>query len=80
MHGLRLAAGVMNMFGRGEGIAEIMRFVHDHPESYASLAVCRRALDGGLDRVTGTTLNELQQYLEDDASDDEIEAYFSIIS
>lgn len=70
----------MGMFGRGEGIAEILRFIEDHPESYASLAVCRRALDGGLDRVTGATLADLQQYLEDDASDDEIEAFFTIIS
>lgn len=68
------------MFVRGEGIAEILRFIGDHPESYASLAVCRRALDGGLDRVTGNTLAELQQYLEDDASDDEIEAFYTIIS
>lgn len=68
------------MFRRGEGIGEIMRFIQDHPESYASLAVCRRALDGGLDRVTGATLSQLQQYLEDDASDDEIEAYYTIIS
>lgn len=70
----------MSLLGRGEGIAEILRFVEDHPESYASLAVCRRALDGGLDRVTGTTVSQLQQYLEDDASDDEIEAFFTIIS
>lgn len=68
------------MRGRGKGIDEILRFVSDHPESYASLAVCRRALDGGLERVTDTTLAQLQQYLKEDASDDEIEAFYTIIS
>ena len=68
------------MIARGEGIADILRFIEDHPESYASLAVCRRALDGGLDRVTGATLAQLQQYLEDEAPDDEIEAFHTIIS
>lgn len=64
---------------RGQGIEEILQFIASHPESYASLAVCRRALDTGLDRVTGTTLEQLEHYLHG-ASDDEIEAYYSIIS
>ncbi len=67
------------MFGRGEGIDEILRFIQQHPESYASLAVCRRALDGGLERVTGDTLVRLEEYLQE-APDDEIEAYYTIIS
>lgn len=67
------------MFGRGEGITEILRFIEEHPESYASLAVCRRALDGGLERVTGDTLTRLEEYLQA-APDDEIEAYYTIIS
>lgn len=64
---------------RGQEINEILRFIQDHPESYASLAVCRRALDGGLDRVTGETLLQLEAYLGV-APDDEIEAYYTIIS
>ncbi len=67
------------MQGRSEGISEILRFIQEHPESYASLAVCRRALDGGLERVTGDTLVRLEQYLQE-ASDDEIEAYYTIIT
>lgn len=67
------------MFGRGEGISEILRFIEEHPESYASLAVCRRALDGGLERITSDTLQELEKYLEA-APDDEIEAYYVIVT
>lgn len=67
------------MFGRGQGISEILRFIEEHPESYASLAVCRRALDGGLDRVTADTVAELEKYLQN-APDDEIEAYYTIIT
>ena len=64
---------------RRDEIDEILRFVQEHPESYASLAVCRRALDGGLGRVTGDTLLQLEQYLHE-APDDEIEAYYTIIT
>ncbi|MBO8141354.1 MAG: hypothetical protein H0Z37_04130 [Firmicutes bacterium] len=63
---------------REEGIAQILRFIQEHPESYASLAVCRRALDGGLERVTGATVTQLEKYLRG-APDDEVEAYCSII-
>lgn len=67
------------MRGRGEEIYEILRFIEEHPESYASLAVCRRALDKGLERVTGDVLVQLEAYLRG-APDDEIEAYYTIIS
>lgn len=65
----------------GERQAEIERilsFVADHRESYASLAVCRRALDPGLPAVTPQVVTELRRRLEG-APDDEIEAYYSII-
>ncbi|MFO7265909.1 MAG: hypothetical protein FWJ73_05330 [Limnochordales bacterium] len=67
------------MIGRGEGIDQILRFIQEHPESYASLAVCRRALDAGLERVTGDVLLRLEEYLRE-APDDEIAAYYSIVS
>src|SRR5690606_41706667 len=58
---------------RRDEIDEILRFVQEHPESYASLAVCRRALAGGVERVTGETRLQLEQYLHE-APDDEIGA------
>lgn len=64
---------------RRKEIQQILQFVAEHPESYASLAVCRRALDVGLERVTGQTLSMLAQYLED-APDDEIDAFYSIVT
>lgn len=67
------------MLGRSEGIDQILQFIQQHPESYASLAVCRRALDNGLERVTGDVLLRLEEYLRE-APDDEIEAYYTIIS
>lgn len=63
---------------REQGIEEILRFVREHPESYASLAVCRRALDVGLERVTAPHIAELDTYLHQ-APDDEIAAYYYIV-
>jgi len=63
---------------RDEEIAQILEFITEHPESYASLAVCRRALDVGLERVTAHTLRQLEQYLRQ-APDDEIEAFHTIV-
>ena len=60
-------------------IEAIMAFVSAHPHSYASLAVCRRALDSGIGEIDGETLRELREHLES-APDDEVEAYYSIIS
>ncbi|HEY8495822.1 MAG TPA: hypothetical protein VIK98_02140 [Limnochordales bacterium] len=64
---------------RREEIQQILQFVAEHPESYASLAVCRRALDVGLERVTGQTVEMLEQYLQH-APDDEIDAFYSIVT
>lgn len=65
--------------GKAADIESIMTFVSAHPHSYASLAVCRRALDSGIEQIDGETLQRLREYLES-APDDEIEAYYSIIS
>lgn len=56
-----------------------MEFVSAHPHSYASLAVCRRALDSGIGEIDRETLEQLRAYLEQ-APDEEIAAYYSIIS
>lgn len=64
---------------RRDEIDEILRFVQEHPESYASLAVCRRALDGEVARVTPEIVDELARSLEE-APEDEVMAYFSIVS
>ncbi|OUM98365.1 MAG: hypothetical protein BAA04_05960 [Firmicutes bacterium ZCTH02-B6] len=64
---------------RSEEIQQILEFIAEHPESYASLAVCRRALDVGLERVTAQTLSLLEEYLHQ-APDDEIDAYYTIVS
>lgn len=55
-----------------------MEFVQRHPESYASLAVCRRALDAGLDRVTPQVVERLASYLQE-APEDEVMAFHSIV-
>jgi len=60
-------------------INSILRFVNEHPESYASLAVCRRALDGGLSEITDPVIRDLRDYLEN-APDSEIETYYYIVS
>ncbi|NLJ85538.1 MAG: hypothetical protein GX322_03790 [Firmicutes bacterium] len=56
----------------------ILEFIRSHPESYASLAVCRRALDPGLAYISRDTIFELEEYL-DEASGEEIAAYYSIV-
>jgi len=62
-----------------ERVERILDFVRRHPESYASLAVCRRALDGEVARVTPEIVDELARSLEE-APEDEVMAYFSIVS
>lgn len=64
--------------GREQEIDAIVSFVSAHPNSYASLAVCRRALDSGIERVDGSVVNALKEHL-DRASDNEIDAYYSIV-
>lgn len=59
-------------------VQRILDFVGNHPESYASLAVCRRALDRGLEAVTSDTVHRLADYLAK-ASQDEVEAYYDIV-
>jgi len=59
-------------------VQRILDFVGNHPESYASLAVCRRALDKGLEAVTSDTLDRLADHLAT-ASRHEVEAYYDII-
>lgn len=63
---------------REREIDAIVSFVSEHPNSYASLAVCRRALDSGIERVDGSVVNALKEHLES-AADDEIDAYYSIV-
>lgn len=63
---------------RRQAINAIMEFVNQHRESYASLAVCRRAVYGGLDAITGSVINQLGEHLEQ-APNDEIEAYYYIV-
>lgn len=65
--------------GREADVEAIMAFVTAHPHSYASLAVCRRALDSGIGEIDQATLQELREYLQR-APDDEVEAYYWIIS
>jgi len=65
--------------GREYAVASIMEFVSDHPHSYASLAVCRRALDSGIDRVDGGVIDALRSHLEG-APQNEIDAYYSIVT
>lgn len=63
---------------RDREIDAILTFVSEHPNSYASLAVCRRALDSGIERVDGSVVSALKEHLEH-AGDDEIDAYYSIV-
>lgn len=67
------------MHDRNREIQSIVRFVNDHRESYASLAVCRRALDAGLGQITDPVVHQLQEYLSN-APSDEIDAYYSIVT
>lgn len=64
---------------RGYSVNRIVSFVSEHPHSYASLAVCRRALDSGIEAVDGTVIDALRTHLAD-APQDEIDAYYSIVT
>lgn len=61
-------------------IEQVMTYVREHPQSFASLAVCRRALgsepEGEVDQQTRARLEARLQSV----SDDELEAYYYIIS
>jgi hypothetical protein len=63
---------------RSQQVQQILDFINSHPESYASLAVCRRALDPGLPQVDRSIIDDLADYLHQ-APGDEIAAYYSII-
>ncbi|HEX6972274.1 MAG TPA: hypothetical protein VF234_08655 [Limnochordia bacterium] len=64
---------------REQGIATILDFVSRHRHSYASLAVCRRAIDTGVAEVTPEVLAALRHRLAG-AADEEIAAYYSIVT
>lgn len=64
---------------REEGIATIVDFITRHRHSYASLAVCRRAIDSGLAEVTPEVIDALRRQLGG-APDEEIAAYHSIVT
>ena len=46
--------------GRQAEIEAILDFVSTHRHSYASLAVCRRALDSGISEIDGEIIEELR--------------------
>jgi len=62
-------------------IQRVMTYVREHPQSFASLAVCRRALGSEPDdgQVDDETRERLEARLET-ISDDELEAYYYIVS
>lgn len=64
--------------GRDHAVESILSFVSEHPNSYASLAVCRRALDSGIELVDRSVIDALRMHLEE-APQDEIDAYYSIV-
>lgn len=64
---------------RTDEIETIVEFVSRHRNSYASLAVCRRALDSGLDRVDDSVIEQLRAHL-DQAPEEELDAYYSIVT
>jgi hypothetical protein len=63
---------------REQRIEAIMEFIDENRESYASLAVCRRALERGLAAVDDQTIQRLEQKLQT-IPEDELEAYYYII-
>lgn len=73
--------------GRGEGhpdrqavIQQVLAYVREHPQSFASLAVCRRALGSEPEReVDDETRSRLEARLQH-VPDEELEAYYYIIS
>jgi len=64
---------------RNSVVETIIDFVTEHPESYASLAVCRRALDKGLAVITAGTIADLRRHLFEIADEKELAAYRSIV-
>lgn len=58
---------------------EIIDFVRRHPGSYASLAICRRSLDSGIESVTPAMVDHLGSRLRF-APDEEIAAYWDIVT
>lgn len=67
------------MHERSQAIQRIVDFVNDHRGSYASLAVCRRAIDSGLDEITDPIIAQLEEHLKV-APPEEIDAYYSIVT
>ncbi len=63
---------------QGQMIEQILRFVGEHQESQASVAVCRRSLGYYPEELDRRTLTDLRQRLED-AGQDEVEACYYII-
>ncbi|MGI6034671.1 MAG: hypothetical protein ACOYCE_02525 [Limnochordia bacterium] len=63
---------------RERRIEEIIQFIDENRESYASLAVCRRALERGLEAVDNHTIKRLEDKLQT-VPEDEIAAYYYII-
>jgi len=63
---------------RSAEIEAIVDFVSRHRNSYASLAVCRRALDSGLEAVDDQVIEQLKAHLAQ-APEDELDAYYSIV-
>ncbi|NLG69641.1 MAG: hypothetical protein GX496_08805 [Firmicutes bacterium] len=62
-------------------IQRVMTYVREHPQSFASLAVCRRALGSEPDegQVDDETRARLEARLET-IPDEELEAYYYIVS
>ncbi len=75
MTGANMLVGCME---RGHQVEMILDFINSHPESYASLAVCRRAIDPGLSQIDRSIIYELAEYLEQ-APSEEVAAYYSIV-
>ena len=78
MKGAGIVMPVTGCMKRGQQVELILDFINSHPESYASLAVCRRAIDPGLAEIDRSTIYELAEYLEQ-APSEEIAAYYSIV-
>lgn len=68
----------MRKLDREREIEAICDFVARHRHSYASLAVCRRALDSDIDTITPNIISSLRVHLAQ-APDEEIAAYYDIV-
>ena len=66
------------MTQKEEEIQKIISFIQQNPHSYASIAVCRRAVDSGISTVTNSVIEELKRQLIE-ADENEIEAYYTIV-